>query len=194
MRATFRDMKRVGPFLLLVGIGCAQKDHQPNAALGGKPQPAKVETSLRSADPKVILAGISEKTRAEIAKSPVPVLWPSEGLTGAVLVAEQVYYSVSGYQDLTLPNGEVSRATVTVQGTIVTHNEERVDNVQNLVVRGQRAHITRNEEIVTTTWVEGGVYYAVDIECSKSTVDERCTRDTFVRAIADGLVKLGGGR
>jgi hypothetical protein len=186
-------MKRVSLLFLLTSLACAQKDHQPSA-LGGKPQPAKVETSVRSTDAKVILAGISEKTRAEIGKSPVPVLWPSEGLVGAVFVGEQVYYSVSGYQDLTLPNGEVSRATVTVQGTSVTHNEERVGNVQNLTVHGQRAHIARNEEIVTTTWVEGGVYYAVDVECSKSGVDERCSRDTFVRAVADGLVRLGGAR
>jgi hypothetical protein len=186
-------MVRVALWVLALSVACAQKDNQPSAQ-GGKPQPAKVETSLRSKDPSVILSGISEKTRAEIAKSPVPVLWPSEGLAGAVFVGEPVFYSVSGYQDVTLSNGEASRATVTVQGTSVTHNEERVDNVQNLTLHGQRAHITRNEEIVSATWVEGGVYYTVDVECSKVSADERCSRDTFVSAIADGLVKLGGAK
>jgi hypothetical protein len=180
--------------LSALALACAQKESQPLPSQSS-PQPAKVETSLRSKEPAVILAGVSEKTRAEIAKSPVAVLWPGTGLAGAVFVGEPVFYSVSGYQDQTLPNGETSRATITVQGTRATHNEEPVDvsKIQNVLAHGQRAHITRNEEIVTVTWVEAGIYYSVDVECSRN-VDERCTRDAFVREIADGLVRLGGAQ
>lgn len=137
---------------------------------------------------------LPEETRAKITASTVPVLWPAETLEHTVLVSESAYYSVSGYRESVLPSGEKSRATITVQGTRIMHNPEPVSNlaaVYNAKVRGHDAFYTRNEEIATVTWIENGVSYAVDVECS-NIEDAHCMGGTFVRRFGDQLTDLSG--
>lgn len=48
--------------------------------------------------------------------------------------------------------------------------------------------ITREEGIVTMSFKAFGTYYSVDVECFRPGSDPRCTQDSYVLEIADGLL------
>jgi hypothetical protein len=171
---------------------------EPHAA---KPAPKATKPgSGQLAWPKVesvdqaVLRALPAETQAAIAKTPLPVLWPQTQLSDVTFVGERAFYSVSGHVDDTLASGERSRATIQVHAAreLVTHAEFPAFQ-PNARVRGLGALFTINEDIATVTWLEHGVSYAVDVECSNAK-DTRCQGDAFVRSVADSLSFVGGAR
>jgi hypothetical protein len=156
-------------------------------------KPVKANTELKSVtSPEALLKALTPRVAKEVRESKVAVLWPAELGASAILVSEPLFYSVSGVVDSVLPSGQSSRATITVQGTREIHNREHVEQGEtafNTKLRGTSALYTRNEEIATTTWIESGVVYSVDVECSQIE-DERCSGDIFVKSVSDSLLAV----
>lgn len=57
-------------------------------------------------------------------------------------------------------------------------------------VRGMRAVVSQNEGIQTATWDEGGVAWALDLECAQAYRDARCAEPSYVRALAETLQRF----
>ncbi len=132
----------------------------------------------------------------KIDASPVPVLVP--GASGAAhevrLMVEPGFYAYFGVVEAKLADGAISRASISVQGTRFSHrHEDFPQDVSTHTLRGRRGLFTVNEGIVTTTWVEGGASYSVDVECSVAG-DPRCADERFVLALTEGLAFVGGRR
>jgi hypothetical protein len=160
----------MGPALVTLLSACSE------------PQGPKVE-------PLTAKPVLMPRAMKEVRASTLPILWPAELGPSAILVSEPLFYSVTGAMDATLPSGQASRATITVQGTREIHNSEHVETTFNTKLRGRDALYTRNEEIATTTWIENGVVYSVDVECSQIE-DERCRGDGFVKSVSENLVSV----
>lgn len=54
-------------------------------------------------------------------------------------------------------------------------------------VRGVPALVTENEGIRSVAWTEGGVYWALEVECVNHERDTRCTDDAFILDVATRL-------
>ena len=140
------------------------------------------------------LAALPRAEAAKVAAAPVPVWVPRGTFSEVRVVAEPGFYAYFGVANATLPDGRVSRATVSVQGTRFAHEHpEFPRDVTTHRMRGARGLFTMNEGIVTTTWVEGGASYSVDVECSVAG-DPRCKDERFVLELTDGLAFVGGRR
>jgi hypothetical protein len=151
------------------------------------------EPKVTKVEPVMERPVLTPRVAKETSESKVPVLWPAELGSRAILVTEPLFYSVTGAIDTTLPLGQSSRATITVQGTREIHNNEPVETKFNMKLRGRDALYTRNEEIATTTWIENGVVYSVDVECSQIE-DERCRGDAFVKSVSENLRPAAGAQ
>jgi hypothetical protein len=141
------------------------------------------------ADTKVdarAFAALGEPKRATelLGRSPVPVLAPtSVAFERPTFVVGAEYYALTG---------RVSGATVAIQGTRAAHRYEDIAPVAgNRVLRGARGFVSVNEGIRTTSWIENGVAYSVDVECAAPN-DSRCTTDTFAVDIVEHLALAGG--
>ncbi len=121
------------------------------------------------------------------------MLAPAVSLERVTLVVDQGFYALNGVVNATLPDGRGSRATITVQGTRIVHVREAPGDVSTHAMRGGRGLYTVNEGIVTTTWIEGGTSYSVDVECSEAG-DPRCQDEAFVIELTDRLAPVGGAR
>lgn len=180
--------------LVLSTLGCSEK-HDPSARTTAPlVKEATVTWPAAAAVDEAALRRFSAEGRARIGKTPLPVLAPAEPLDDLVFVGEDAFYSVNGHRDATLPSGETSRLTITVHAArrLYAHDEIPAD-VPTVPLRKTRGLSTVNEDIVTVTWIEGGVAYSVDAECS-NVADARCQGDGYVRALADALVFVGGAR
>ena len=139
-----------------------------------------------------VLEKLPASERAKIDESFVPVLVPRTPSAEVHIVVEPGFYTYSGTMARTLPDGRVSRATVSVQGTRFAHEHEGFpQDVTTHAMRGSRGLFTINEGITTTTWVENGAGYSVDVECSISD-DTRCRDEAFVLEVTQGLAFVGG--
>jgi hypothetical protein len=132
-------------------------------------------------------AALGESKRATelLARSVVPVLAPtSVTLERPTFVVGAEFYTLTG---------RVSGATIAIQGTRAAHRYEDVAPIPgNRTLRGLRGFISTNEGIRTTSWIENGVAYSVDIECA-SPEDARCTGETFALDVVEHLGLAGGG-
>lgn len=138
------------------------------------------------------LASLPPAEAAKVGDAPVPVLVPRTRLAEVRLVTEPGFYAYFGVADATLADGQVSRATVSVQGTRFSHEHDDFPrDVSTHRMRATRGLFTVNEEIVTTTWVEGGASYSVDVECSVAG-DPRCDGERYVLELTNGLAFVGG--
>ncbi len=133
-------------------------------------------------DPRAV-ANLGDSA-ASAARAPVPVLAPTNvTLENATLVVEGEYYALSG---------RVHGATIAIQGTRAQHRHPGVEPAQgNRMLRGQRAFVSVNEGIRTSSWMENGAAYSVDVECADAA-DTRCTSDAFVISITENLANAGG--
>jgi hypothetical protein len=139
-----------------------------------------------------VLAKLPASERAKIDESFVPVLVPKVSAERVHLVVEPGFFAYSGTVTKALPDGRVSLATVAVQGTRFAHEHKGFPkDVSTHAMRGTRGMFTINEGIATTTWVEHGAGYSVDVECSIGD-DARCKDEAFVLELTQGLVFVGG--
>lgn len=125
-----------------------------------------------------------DQSRAGLVSS-IPILSPSTPLENPVLVVEAQYYALSGTDH---------GATITIQGTRTAHRVEGVTANPRTPIRKTRGFVSVNEGIRTASWIEDGIAYTVDVECSDRT-DDRCKDSRFVRGVAESLVtSRNGGR
>lgn len=132
-------------------------------------------------DEKTIAAlGLS---RDRIASSPVPVLAPRLAVTSPVLLVEDEWYVI---------NAKANGATVHVQGTRAAHRYDSIAPIAgNRALRAGKGFVTVNENVHSASFIEGGVAYSVDVECSEST-DTRCQGDDFIVSVVNDLAYVGG--
>jgi hypothetical protein len=124
------------------------------------------------------------EVRALISRSPVPVLAPKGLLLSTPsLVVEGEYFALSA---------RVDGATISLQGTRAAHRYEGVEPTEgNRNVRATKGFVSTNEGIRTASWIENGVAYSVDVECSDSR-DARCQSDAFLLEVVGQLAYVGG--
>lgn len=178
--------------------GCAERDRGEKPGAGDVPQVSAgrlVKTNLttpREAKNLAVLEKLPMSERAKIDESFVPVLVPSGPANQVHVVVEPGFYAYSGAVPRTLPDGRVSLATVSVQGTRYAHHHEGFPkDVSTHPMRGTRGLFTINEGITTTTWIENGAGYSVDVECSIPD-DTRCADEAFVLDLTASLTFVGG--
>lgn len=132
-----------------------------------------------------VLARLDGAARDAVAKAPVPVLvprWEAE-LARAIVLAKEGYYAFS-YRD--------EGVTVSLSGNRVAKVYPHVPPHRGTTtVRGQGGFVSQNEGIWAARWIEGGVSYALDVECASHT-DSRCADEGYVRALAEKLAYVGG--
>lgn len=132
-------------------------------------------------------AALGDPARATdlVGRSPVPVLAPtSVTFERPTFVVGAEYYALTG---------RVAGATVAIQGTRAAHRHEDIAPIAgDRPLRGTRGFSSVNEGIRTTSWIENGVAYSVDIECADPT-DERCVGEAFALDVVEHLAFVGGG-
>lgn len=184
-------------------VGCNQSTSRTDdRAVTVAPSVGTVSVAVRpvvtwpatdSADERTLLsladtAKSEREVRASIARSPVPVLAPKDlRLASPTLVVEGEYFALTGRYE---------GATISLQGTRAAHRYEGVDpaNGNKEIIRGSaplRAFVSTNEGIRTASWIENGVAYSVDVECSDPR-EARCQSDDFLLAIVAQLTFIGG--
>jgi len=120
-------------------------------------------------------------------QAPVPVFAPTN------VTFERPTFVV-GKEFWTL-TGRVNGATISIQGTRAAHRYEDIGPVQgNRTLRGNKGFVSINEGIRTTSWMENGVAYSLDIECANPATDTRCTDDGFSVDVVEHLGFAGVGR
>lgn len=131
-------------------------------------------------------AVLGEATRATelLGRSPVPVLAPTNvQLERPTFVVGAEYYALTG---------RVNGATIAIQGTRAAKRYEGIAPVtgdRNL--RGGKGFVSVNEGIRTSSWMENGASYSIDVECADPT-ESRCASDAFVIDLVEHLAFAGG--
>lgn len=128
---------------------------------------------------------LSDAARAEVDRAPVPVLVVNDPkqLASTVVTTGPHWYATS------VRDGGL---TVALHGTRLAHVHADIPPAQGRsAVRGQPAFVTENEGIVSASWVENGMAYALDVECF-DRADARCHGESFVLGLAARLVFVGG--
>jgi hypothetical protein len=142
---------------------------------GVAPAPAELGSSpLDALDPP---------SRVAIDSSPIPVLLlPGEWNARSIVTSGRGFYAISAR------DGEV---TIALHATDIVHHagDGHADADRDQVVRDRPARVLVNEGIRSVTWEEGAVSYVVEVECFHPFEDPRCTEDTFVLELANGLVE-----
>jgi len=132
-------------------------------------------------------AALGEPKRASelLARSPVPVLAPtSVTFERPSFVVGTEYYALTG---------RVSGTTIAIQGTRAARHYDGIAPVTgDRSLRGVPGFVSINEGIRTTSWIENGVAYSVDVEC-QDPGEDRCTSDAFVIDVVEHLAFAGGG-
>lgn len=123
--------------------------------------------------------------RANVARSPVPVLAPKDArLEDPKVMIDAEYYAIAG---------KLSGATISIQGTRLAHKYDTIPPTPgDRPMRGGHGFVTVNEGIRSASFVENGAAYSVDVECADPTHDARCTGDAFVLGLVESLVYVGG--
>lgn len=157
---------------------------------------ATIKWPAVGSEDKALLKSILAEDRVAIAKTPMPVLWPSaKDVLRTAYVGQDAFYSIAATSTVELASGTKSTATITVQGTrkLIDHEEMPKGGIGNRTYRGHSAFYTVNEGIVTATWFEFGVSYSVDVECSTAE-DARCGGDAYLKDVIESLHFVGGMR
>lgn len=128
---------------------------------------------------------LSDTSRAEVKKAPVPALVVNEPkwLAATVVTTGPHWYAAS-FRDGGL--------TVSIHGTRLAHLHDDIPPAEGRSsVRGRPAFVTENEAIVSAAWVEDGVAYSLDLECFDRD-DRRCRDEAYVLELGGRLVFVGG--
>lgn len=149
-------------------------------------RPALVQTVSWSSSIDVPSAKeLSDLARSELAHSPVPVLVVAEAklLRAAILTTGPHWYAVAAKD---------GGLTVALSGTRLAYDYPEIPTAHGRsTVRGRPAFFTENEGIVSASWVENGVAYALDLECFDRH-DARCHGAEYLLTLAEKLRYVGG--
>ncbi len=104
----------------------------------------------------------------------------------ASVVADKNFYTISFH----LPD-----ATLMISGDR-TYQREIVSGGEKIKadMKKVESKFIRSEGIMSTDFSRHGVNYTLSVECSHPDKDKRCTRDTFLKKMYNGLVLIGGKR
>lgn len=180
-------------FFLLLGLSAvacepATPDRSVAASTESTVVTPKVVTPPGAGVDQRAFAALGEPKRATelVGRSPVPVLAPtSVTLERPTFVVGAEYYALTG---------RVAGTTIAIQGTRAAHRYAGIAPIPgDRTLRGVRGFVSINEGIRTTSWIENGVAYSVDIECADPN-DARCTSETFALDVVLHLGFAGGGR
>lgn len=130
-------------------------------------------------------AALTDEARAAVDRAPVPALVVArpELLARSVIMAKEHWYAVSASHD---------GLTVSIHASRVAHRYPHTPKAQGRGrVRGHHAFVTQNEGIWSAAWVEGGVAYALEVECGQRP-DARCDDEALVLSLAGDLRYVGG--
>lgn len=180
-------------WLLLAGVGSllacesAKTDRPVVASTEATPVTPRVSWPSPAARDERAFAALGDAARASalLARSPVPVLAPtSVTLDDPTFIVGPEYYSLSG---------TIEGATIVVEGKRAAYRYEAIaPNPGDRKLRSGTGFVSVNEGIRTTSWVENGVGYALDVECADPG-DERCASEAFAIDLVEHLGFAGGG-
>lgn len=187
IEVTTRPVKR-GLLALPLLLACNGSPSEPapatvTTAVVVKPQ---VSWPASSSIDERALASLGD-ARSQLSRSPVPVLAPSSDLAleRPTVIVEGEYYVITARNH---------GATISIQGTRAARRYEGVDpHPGNKPLRQGTGFVTVNEGIRSASFIENGVAYSVDVECASNT-DARCTSETFITELTNGLVFVGGSK
>ncbi len=180
-------------------VATAQDAKLPTA---GAPKPKHrvevVKASWPSAPPDdAAVRDMTSEARAAMETAIVPVLMPGGPLaTGkqiapeltrnAIVISKPTFLAWSSFTD--------DRAlTVSLSSSVVVHQhaEVRPAAPTSSVRDGKPAWVLQNEGIWSVAWEEFGVWYVVELECSRPGEDARCKDDAAVRSVVESLRFVG---
>lgn len=123
------------------------------------------------------------KARAEIDRSPVPVLGPDDPLARATMIVGAHWYALNVQGD-----GYTMHVDGSGQARVYPHIKtfERTHPM-----RSGDGFFTRNEGVWSATWIEHGAAYSFELECDRRDV-KWCDDEAAILARVESLVYLGG--
>lgn len=127
------------------------------------------------------------ESRAALDATTVPLLLPND----LGVAATAVVTSGERWVAASIAQGD---HTVAIHATRETMAPPENPPVHRDRLRGVPATVTANEGVRVATWMEGGVAYMVDVECSRPSEDARCVEEGFIRALVAGLVPVEAAR
>lgn len=127
------------------------------------------------------------ESRAALDATAVPLLLPND----LGVAATAVVTSGERWVAASIAQGD---HTVAIHATRETMAPPQDPPVHRDRLRGVPATVTANEGVRVATWMEGGVAYMVDVECSRPSEDARCVEEGFIRALVEGLVRVEAAR
>ncbi|MBM4376446.1 MAG: hypothetical protein FJ095_15300 [Deltaproteobacteria bacterium] len=163
---------------------------QPDDSTGIDAKPAAAATEVRTprwSEPvdEHAVSRMSDAARAEVARSPVPVL----AVANAKWLASMVVTTGLHWYATSVRDGEL---TVSIHGTRLAHVHPEIPPAEGRSrVRGKPAFVTENEGIVSASWLEDGIAYALDVECF-DRADARCRSEGYALELGRKLVFVGG--
>lgn len=132
-------------------------------------------------------ASLGDRERASelVERAPVPVLAPTNvALEQPTFIVGPEFYALTG---------RVDGATISIHGKRAAHRYEGIEPVKgNRTLRGVPGFVSENEGIRTTSWIENGAAYSLDVECADPT-EARCASDAFAVELVENLKFAGGG-
>ena len=127
------------------------------------------------------------ESRAAVDATTVPLLLPDD----LALAATAVVTSGERWVAASIAQGDHTLAIHATRETMAAPTDPPVHRGR---LRGVPATVSSNEGVRVATWMEGGVAYMIDVECTRPSEDPRCTQEGFIRALAERLVRVESAR
>ncbi len=141
------------------------------------PPPSAVDGAARAALP------VAAQAAVDGASVPVLVVSQPGALAATKIIARPLWVALSTRFD---------GVSVYLSATRAAHRYRHLPPATGRArVRGLSAFVTQNTGIWSAAWVEGGVAYALEVECGRRP-DPRCDDDRFLLELADELRYVGG--
>lgn len=198
--------------LAVAALACACRQEAPlEPSLAAPPPPARstvapqpvapAQPLVAQGDPsRVAPAGMAPSARARALRdvmrpasraavdaTTVPLLLPDD----LSLAATAVVTSGERWVAASIAQGD---HTIAIHATRETMAPPQAPPAHRSRLRGVPATVSANEGVRVATWMEGGVAYMIDVECTRPAEDARCTQEGFVRALAERLVRVEAAR
>lgn len=158
---------------------------QPLAAQGDPSRAAPAAVSPSRA--RALRDVMRPASRAALDATTVPLLLPDD----LALAATAVVTSGERWVAASIAQGD---HTIAIHATRETMAPPQDPPAHRSRLRGVPATVSANEGVRVATWMEGGVAYMIDVECTRPAEDARCTEEGFVRALAERLVRVEAAR
>ncbi|MFO0627225.1 MAG: hypothetical protein U0325_16570 [Polyangiales bacterium] len=148
------------------------------------PVPAAPTGSPRAVTLRDVLPPAS---RAALDATTVPLLLPDD----VAIAARALVTSGERWVAASIPQAD---HTIAIHATRETMAPPADGPAHRSRLRGVPATVTANEGVRVATWMEDGVAYMIDVECTRPAEDVRCTGEAFIRGLAERLVRVESAR